>query len=126
MALTNDEVAFGRSKGSRTRAAILRDASTQLRERAEAIMQREEKLAAPPTIIDIQVYEDKPYGIHSDSSLKWVRYSFSDGDVKKFRMPAPEAGAIKTAWEAGIRKGAQGITAPRYEDDEDDSKGCPT
>jgi hypothetical protein len=121
MALTIDEAAiveqFGRSKGSRTRITILRDASTQLRERAEEILQREEKLKAPPTIIDIQVYEDKPFGIHSDGSLKWVKYAFSDGDVKKFRMPAPEAGAIKTAWKAGIRKGAQDITAPRDEDD---------
>lgn len=104
MKLTLEQAAivsrFGRTHGSRTRERIREGANLMLRDEAERLMAEAEKAATPPDIVDIQAYEDA----HRPHQW-WVRYQFSDGDVKKLYMTAPEAGAIKAAWRAGIAAG---------------------
>lgn len=116
MKLTLEQAAivsrFGRTHGSRTRMRIREEANVMLRNEAERLMAEAEKAATPPVIVDIQVYQD--------AWLKdrvWVKYVYSDGDVKKLGMIAPEAGAIKTAWEAGINRGRSEAADPRDEDE---------
>lgn len=94
------------SDGTSLKRAMHRAAEQVLTGEATRLMAQAVGEAAPPTLVDIQVYD----GTHDWPCLaghRWVRRAFSDGNVTKAQEPGAFAEQLHYTFHAGKKAGEQ-------------------